>query len=94
MVEIFKGCTIRSTISNSAHSNSNKQVDKINDSTEQVDQINDSDKQVDAIINDSDQQVDAISDYEKLVVDGSDPKIDPRAATHTINGISATHTTK
>ena len=32
MVENFKGCTIRSTISDSAHRNSDKQVDEINNS--------------------------------------------------------------
>ena len=37
IVEIFKGCTIQSTISNSAHSDSDKPVDKINDSEEQLD---------------------------------------------------------
>ena len=76
MVEIFKGCTIQSTISDSAHSDSDKQVDKINyseekvdarkwlrnDPAEQVDQKNYSDKHVGAITNDSDRQVDAISD--------------------------------
>ena len=90
MFENFKGCTTQSTISNSAHSHSEKQVDEINDSeeqvdarnwlindcVEQVDQINDSEKQVDAIINDSNKQVDATSDSEKLVVTGSDPKSD------------------
>ena len=58
MIESFKGCTIQSTISDSAHSDSDEQVDEINDSeeqvesrnwlrnysAEQVDQINDSDK--------------------------------------------------
>ena len=72
MVENFKGCTIQSTIRNSAHRYSNKHIDEINDSeeqfgarnwlrndpAEQVDQINDSDKHVDAIINYSDKQVD------------------------------------
>ena len=76
MVENLKGCTIQSTIINSANSNSDEQVDEINyseeqvdarnwlrnDSAEQVDQINDSYKQVDSIINDSDKQVDATSD--------------------------------
>ena len=66
-VENSNRCTIQSKMSGSAHSNSDKQVDEINDSEEQVyarnwlrndyskqiDQINDSDKQVDAIINDS-----------------------------------------
>ena len=37
MVENFKGCTIQSTISDSAHSDYNEQVDKIYDSEEQVD---------------------------------------------------------
>ena len=77
MVKIFKGCTIQSTISDSAHSDSYEQVDKINDpgeqvdarnwlrndSAEQVDQINDSSKQVYEITNDSDKQVDAIIDF-------------------------------
>ena len=93
MVENFKGCTIQSTISDSAHSDSDEQVYNTNDSEEQVDarnwlindsveqvgQINDSEKQVDAIINDSEKQVDATSDSEKLVVTGSDPKSDPRS---------------
>ena len=43
--------------------------------------------------NDSTKQVDAISDSKRLVVDGSDPKINPSVATHTTNGISATHIT-
>ena len=43
--------------------------------------------------NDSAKQVDAIRDSEKLVVDGSDQKSDPRVPTHTANQISATHTT-
>ena len=99
MVEIFKACTIQSTISDSAHSDSNEQIDKINDyeeqvdagnwlgsdSAEQVDQINDSDKQVGAIINDYDKKVDAISDTQKLVVTRSDPSSDPKLTTHTTN---------
>ena len=99
MIENFKGCTIQSTISNSAHIDSNERVDKINDSeepvgarnwlrkdiTEQVDQINDSDKQVDAIINDSDKQVDATIDSETLVVTGSDPSSNPKSYTHPTN---------
>ena len=108
MVENFNGCTIQSTISDSAQSNSNAQVVKINDSeeqvdarnwlrnysSEQVDQISDSYKQVDEIINDSDKQIDAISDpRKKLVVDGSNPKSAPRVATHTTNVIPTTHTT-
>ena len=107
MIENFKGCTIQSTISNSAHIDSNERVDKINDSeepvgarnwlrkdiTEQVDQINDSDKQVDAIIYISNKQVDAIGDSKQLVVDWSNPKSDPKVAIHTTNEISTTHTT-
>ena len=103
MVEIFKVCTTQSTISDSAHSDSDKQVDEINDyeeqvdarnwlrndSAEQVDQINDSDKQVDAIINDSGKQVDAISDSENLVVNRSDPKSNPSSDPNAV-----THTTK
>ena len=83
MVENFKGCTIQSTISDSAHSGSDEQVDKINDSeeqvdaknwlrndsTEQVDQINDYDKEVDAIKNDSNKQVDATSDSKRIGCD-------------------------
>ena len=65
---------------------SNGQVDKIIDSEEHVDTRN-------WLRNDYDKQVDAISDYEKLVVDGSNPKSNPRVATHTTNGISATDTT-
>ena len=97
MVENFKGCTIQSTIRDSAHIDSDKQVDEINDSEEQVDARNwlrnDSTEQFDAIINNSDKQVDTIRYSEKLVVDGSDPKSDPRVATHNTNRISDTHTT-
>ena len=63
-------------------------------SDEQVDRIIDSEEHVDTrswLINDSAKQVDAISDSKKLVVDGIDPKSDPRVATHATNGISATH---
>ena len=91
MVENFKVCTIRSTISDSAHSDSDKKVDEINnseeqvdarnwsrnDSNEQVDQINDSHKRVDAITTYLKKTVDAISDSEKIVVTRSDPKSDP-----------------
>ena len=42
---------------------------------------------------DSSEQVDVISDSEKLVMDGSDPKSDPRVATYTTNINSSTHTT-
>ena len=92
MAENFKGYTIQSTISNYAQSDSNKQVDEINDSDEQVGAKNWSRNysvgQVDQI-NDSDKQVGAISDSEKLVVTGSDPKSDqgrnPKVATHTTN---------
>ena len=62
------GVLVQSTISNSVHIDSDKQVVEINDSeeqvdiknwlrndsTKQVDQINDTKKQVDATINDSD----------------------------------------
>ena len=58
MVENFKGCTIQSTISNSAHRNSDKQVDKINDSKEQVDARN-------WLRNDFIAQFDQINDSEK-----------------------------
>ena len=96
MVGNFKGCTIQSTISNSAHSNSDKHLDEINDSEEKVDARNwlrnDSAEHVDQI-NDSDKHVDAIIDSGKLVVDGSNPKSDPRVATHNTNEILATHTT-
>ena len=65
-------------------------------SDEQVEKIIDSEEHVDArnwLRNDSAKQVDAISDSKKLVVDGSDPKIDQRVANHTTNAISATETT-
>ena len=65
-------------------------------SDEQVDKIIDSEEYVDARIwlrNDSAKQVDVISDSEKLVADGSNPKSDPRVATHTTNTISTNHTT-
>ena len=88
MVENFNGCNIKSTISNSAHSDADKQVNDINDSEEQVDarnwlrndsmeqvdQINDSDKHIKAIRNDSKKQVDGISYSKKLVATGSNPK--------------------
>ena len=91
MVKNFKGCTIQSTIRDFTHSDSDKQVEEINDSkeqvdarnwlrndsSEQVDQINESDKQVYAIKNDSNKQVDAISDSKRMVVTGSNPKSDP-----------------
>ena len=93
----FKGCTVQSTIRNSAHSDSNEQVDKIKISEEQVDAKNwlknDYTEHV-YQINDSDKQVGAISDSEILVVTGSDPKSDPsndpEVATHTTN-IKSTH---
>ena len=50
---------IKSTISNSAHSNSEEQVDAISDSEEQVDTIIDSEELVDAI---SDPKSDLSSD--------------------------------
>ena len=40
------------------------------------------------------EQVDALSDAKKSVVDGSNPKSDPRVDTHTTNIISANHTTE
>ena len=92
MVENFKGCTIQSTISDSEHSDSDKQVDKINDFEGGFDARNwlrnDYAEQV-GQINDYDKQVDSISDFEKLVVTGSDLKIDPssdpKVSTHAIN---------
>ena len=72
MVEIFKGYTIPSTISNSE-----KQVDKIKDSEERVDARNwirnNSAEQV-GQINDSDKQVDAISDSKKIGCDWKQSK--------------------
>ena len=65
---------------------SDKQVDKIIDSEEHVDARN-------WLRNDSAEHVEVISDSEKLVVDGSDPKIDPWVGTHTTNGIPDSHTT-
>ena len=58
MVEIFKGCTIQSTISDSTHSNFNEQVDEINGSEEQVDARN-------WLRNDSAEQLDQINDSDK-----------------------------
>ena len=92
MVKNYKVCTIQSTISDSAHSDSDEQVDEINNSEEQVDariQLrNDSAEQVDQI-NDSDKDVDAIRYSDKLVVTGSysksNPSSDPNVATHTTN---------
>ena len=77
----FKGCTIQSTINDSAYYDSNEQVDSIKDSEEQVDAINDSEEQVDAI-SDSEELVDAVSDPK------SDPSSNPKVATYTTNGIS------
>ena len=65
-------------------------------SDEQVDTTIDSEEHVDArnwLRNNSAKQVDAISDSEKLVVDGSDPKIYSGVSTHTTNNISATDIT-
>ena len=89
MVENFKGCTIQSTIKDSAHSNSDEQVGEINASEEQVDarnwlrndfaehvdQINYSNKQVDAITYYSYKKVDAISDSEKNGCDRKQSKL-------------------
>ena len=72
MVEDFKKCTIQSTINNSGYYESDKKVDKIIDFEEHVDAIS-------WLRNDSAEQIDAISDYDKLVVDGSNPKSDPRS---------------
>ena len=65
-IKKFKGCTIQSTINDSAYYDSEKQVDAINNSETQVDAIND-----------SEEQVDAISNYKELVDAVRDPKIDP-----------------
>ena len=65
-------------------------------SDEQVGEIIDSEEHVDGrnrLRNNSAEQVDVINDSEKLVLDGSNPKIDPNEDTHTTNGISATDTT-
>ena len=65
-------------------------------SDEQVDKIIDSEEHVDGrnwLRFYFAEQVDAISDSEILVVDGSDPKSEPRVATHTNNIILATYTT-
>ena len=48
-IKEFKGCVIRSTISNSAHSNSEEKVDAISYSKEQVDAISDSGELVGAV---------------------------------------------
>ena len=65
---------------------SDKQVDEIFDSKEQFEARN-------WLRNDSTEQVDVLINSENLVVDGSDPKIDPIVATHTTNRISDTDTT-
>ena len=65
-------------------------------SDEHVDEIINSKEHVDArnwLRNDSAEQVDVIHESEKLVVDGRNSKSDPRVATHTTNGTSATNTT-
>ena len=76
-IKIFKGYTIQSTINDSVYYESDKHVNKINDSEEQVDTRNwlkdNYEEKVDQI-NDSDKQVDALSDSEKLVVERSNPK--------------------
>ena len=41
MIKQFKGCTIQSTINDSAQYDSDKQVEAINDSDKKVDAIND-----------------------------------------------------
>ena len=68
MFEIFKRCTIQSTISDSAHISYGREVDEINNSEEQVDARNwlrnNSAEQADQI-NYSDKQVDAIGDSKK-----------------------------
>ena len=51
MIKEFKGCTIQSTINDSAYYNSDGQVDAISDSEEQVDAIRDSEELVDAVSN-------------------------------------------
>ena len=58
-IKQFKGCTIQSTISNSAHSNSKEQVDAIRNSEEHIDAISDSEELVDAV---SDPKSDPSSD--------------------------------
>ena len=50
-IKQFKGCTIQSTIRDSAHYDYDEQVDAINDSEKQVDSINDSEELVDAVSN-------------------------------------------
>ena len=50
-IKEFKGCTTQSTISDSAHSNSEEQVDSISNYEEQVDAINDSEELVDSVSN-------------------------------------------
>ena len=64
-------------------------------SDEKVDKIIDPEEHVDVrswLRNDSAEQIDAINDSKKLVVDGSDPKSDPRVATHTTSEIPSSHT--
>ena len=50
-IKYLKGCTIQSTISDSAYSDSDEQVDAISDSEEQVDTINYPNELVDAVSN-------------------------------------------
>ena len=64
-----------------------EQVDKIVDSKEQVDVRN-------WLSDDSTKQVNVLNDSQNLVMDKSDPKRDIIVATHTINGIAATYSTK
>ena len=60
---------------------SDKQANTIIDSEEHVDARN-------WLRNESAEQVDAKKDFEKLVMDGNDPKNCPSVATHATNGIS------
>ena len=64
---------------------SGKQVDDISDSKEQVDARN-------WLRNNSFEEVDVLNDSENVLVDGSDLKSDPSAATHTTNIFSDTDT--
>ena len=80
-IKEFKGFTIQSTISDSAHSNSEELVYAVRNSEELVDAVSNSEELVDAVRN-SEELVDAISDPK------SDPSIYPKVSTYTTNGIS------
>ena len=61
IIKIFKRCNIQSIISDSTHSDYDKQVDEINDTEEHVDARN-------WLRNDSAEQVDQINDFKNRLM--------------------------